>query len=134
MVLSALLPTVNNSLHCRPRRGETRLKDILIHCERQKRPVTTEQNLLSKERSWNKPPLVPVWVNFCQYRQQIKIFEVLFPYIRTSLTEKAQVSFTVVSWGNVYRGDSHLLLLLQGNSQWVDQHPTPSSITAENIL
>lgn len=54
MVLSALLPTVNNSLHCRPRRGETRLKDISILCERQKRPVTTERNLLSKERSRNK--------------------------------------------------------------------------------
>lgn len=54
MVLSAPLPTVNNSLHCCPRRGETRLEDVSILCERQKRPVTTEPNLLSKERAWNK--------------------------------------------------------------------------------
>lgn len=53
MVLSALLPTVNNSLHPGPRRAETHLKDMAVLWEKQKRTVTTERNFFSKERCRN---------------------------------------------------------------------------------
>lgn len=110
-VLSVLLLTVNNSLRCHPRRPQTHLKDIWMPKFRWKdnrsqgwQPVTTERNLISKEKTekWVVVSFDPsAFENafstdmgaFLSIVTENEDVWVLFPHSHTTLTQKARPSF-----------------------------------------